>query len=134
MSDTERKPILCLDFDGVIHSYRSGWTGADNVADLPVAGSMDFICQALQKFDVQIYSSRSGQEGGIWAMQQWLTHHMQVFLDCDEAVANEIACFKVKWPTEKPPAMVTIDDRAITFTGTWPAIRDLEAFKPWNKE
>ena len=35
--------------------------------------------------------------------------------------------------SEKPPAMVTIDDRALTFDGTWPAIEMLKAFQPWNK-
>lgn len=29
------KPILCLDFDGVIHSYASGWKGADVIPDPP---------------------------------------------------------------------------------------------------
>jgi hypothetical protein len=40
---------------------------------------------------------------------------------------------ELEWPTEKPPALVTIDDRAITFTGEWPAMAELLAFKPWNK-
>jgi hypothetical protein len=29
--------------------------------------------------------------------------------------------------------MVTLDDRAITFTGTWPSMKQLQEFKPWNK-
>ena len=39
----------------------------------------------------------------------------------------------VKFPTEKPAAFVGIDDRVLTFTGEWPTIADLRAFKPWNK-
>lgn len=63
------KPILCLDFDGVIHSYVSGWQGANAVADPPVKGAFTFIKNALNHFDVYIFSSRSNQPGGIAAMQ-----------------------------------------------------------------
>ena len=40
---------------------------------------------------------------------------------------------EIEWPKEKPPAMITIDDRALTFNGTWPAIEVLKEFQPWNK-
>ena len=39
----------------------------------------------------------------------------------------------LEWPMEKPSAFVTLDDRAITFTGEWPDIDQLRNFKPWNK-
>lgn len=54
------KPTLCLDFDGVLHSYSSGWKGADIIPDPPVAGAADFIIEAQQHFIVAVYSSRSG--------------------------------------------------------------------------
>lgn len=34
---------------------------------------------------------------------------------------------------DKPPAMLTIDDRAICFSGLWPDPQQLLQFKPWNK-
>jgi hypothetical protein len=37
----------------------------------------------------------------------------------------------VRW---KPPAIVTIDDRAIPFFGHWPAREAIEGFRPWNKK
>ena len=121
------KPILCLDFDGVIHSYASGWKGADIIPDPPVAGAADFIVAAQEHFAVAIYSSRSGQTGGIDAMKRYV-HKAIIDADHDGSAFDII-----QWPTEKPPAQITIDDRALTFDGTWPRIDDLRSFQPWNK-
>src|SRR5262245_1372983 len=75
-SDMPDKPILCLDFDGVIHSYTSGWKGVDVIPDPPVPGALDFIDKAREHFIVAIYSSRSGQIGGKHAMTEWLKFWM----------------------------------------------------------
>lgn len=151
------KPILVLDFDGVIHSYASGWKGASVIPDPPVPGALEFIVAALGKFEVHILSSRSHQWGGKRAMKRWLREHL-IALGESEVVTQdwwiELVCehghmepwqvsnreaadsviSKIKWPWFKPPATVTIDDRALTFTGQWPALADLRAFKPWNKK
>jgi len=57
------KLILCLDFDGTIHSYNSGWQGADIISDEPVPGAFDFIRDVMASFDVLIHSARSGLPG-----------------------------------------------------------------------
>ncbi|MDE2096939.1 MAG: hypothetical protein KGL39_06805 [Patescibacteria group bacterium] len=129
------KPILCLDFDGVLHSYASGWKGADVIPDDPVPGAQGFLRAALGAFDVAILSSRSHQPGGLEAMKAWLQHHF-VGPQNDEPhsrgmTLDEFA--RIRWPLEKPAAMVTIDDRALTFTGNWPSIESLLAFEPWNR-
>lgn len=126
------KPILCLDFDGVIHSYTSGWKGADIAPDPPVEGAMRFIWDATERFRVCIFSSRSHQVGGKQAMQTWLARHFRDHWSADRTTCDDKLA-EIEWPNEKPPALVTIDDRAIQFDGTWPALDDIAAFKPWNK-
>lgn len=128
-----RLPILCLDFDGVIHSYTSGWQGANCVPDMPVVGAIDFIIAAEKQFELHIFSSRSNQEGGMHAMQEWLINHL-INHGLSEDAALKMTYAVIRWPTEKPPALVTIDDRAITFTGEWPNIEVLLNFKPWNMQ
>ena len=128
----KRKSILVLDFDGVIHSYASGWQGAAIVPDPPVPGAIPFIVDALKSFRVAILSSRSHEPGGIDAMRGWLLMFMMA-ADIDPHDARE-AFDAVEWPTVKPPAVVTIDDRALTFDGTWPSIEALKAFQPWNQK
>lgn len=125
------KPILCLDFDGVIHSYASGWKGANIIPDPPVDGAIAFMLGALNHFDVVILSSRSNQPGGISAMRLWLREHANgAWWESPAGPGLE----DVRFVTEKPSAFVTIDDRALTFDGTWPDIETLKAFKPWNKK
>ena len=123
------KPILCMDFDGVLHSYESGWQGADVITDEPVVGAMEFLGRAVVDFDVRIFSSRSNQDGGIKAMRGWLQHWLVTDLeDYGGRVFKDLS-----FPTEKPPAFVTIDDRAIQFLGLFPLNQELLEFKPWNK-
>lgn len=132
------KPILCLDFDGVCHSYTSGWKGADVIPDSPVPGLFEFLWAAKEHFDIQVYSSRSHQDGGINAMWRWFGKYNSEYMHAnDPSLAERFGEFEcpdwIKFPEEKPAAMISIDDRAITFTGEWPDIEFLKAFKPWNK-
>ena len=117
-----RKPILCLDFDGVLHSYTSKWQGADVIPDPPVPGMVEFLTAAVEVFDVQVYSTRSAHLAGIGAMMAWIAKY----------VPAEIAA-QISYPATKPPALVTIDDRAYRFEGVWPDVQMLRALKPWNK-
>lgn len=126
------KPILCLDFDGVIHSYSSGWKGADIIPDPPVDGAMRFIWDATEHFRVAIFSSRTNQRGGLSAMKSWLTKNFTDYWMADRTTCDDKLA-EIEWPTEKPAAMVTLDDRALTFEGIWPKIETLKEFQPWNK-
>lgn len=132
------KPILCLDLDGVIHSYSSGWMGPDKF-DPPVPGAIDFIVDAQKHFNVAIHSSRFNHPGAAEATAEWLFEH---------GITREYIATPEEWEgrdwfawengaivltAAKPPAFVTLDDRAITFTGTFPDPAELLSFRPWNK-
>lgn len=122
-----RKPILCLDFDGVIHSYTSKWEASDIIPDPPVEGALEFLEEATEHFRVCIYSTRSNTDIGRLAMMRWLTKWAGEGTD-------ETNWFRqIEWPLTKPSALVTLDDRALTFEGDWPSMETLLKFKPWNK-
>lgn len=131
------KPILCLDFDGVIHSYTSPWTSADVIPDSPVPGAMLFIANAADHFTINIYSSRMTTMAGRVAIVSWMRteifKHFGVHPSFNGWSLASDLFGRIKFPETKPPAFVTIDDRAITFTGVWPDIQTLKEFKPWNK-
>ena len=131
------KLTLCVDFDGVIHRYDSGWVNIDVVADGPVRGAFDWLLRALDVFDVQIYSSRSNQAGGAGAMIRWFEKWAPIeFMGDYNAVSKLLQ--GLKFPTDKPKPFLTIDDRALTFNGDWLdpmwSPEELLKFKPWNKK
>jgi hypothetical protein len=132
-------PIICVDFDGVINSYVSGWKGVDVIPDPPVPGAIewleahlpvpDSLCAMAPEYTgpiVQIYSSRSKSWWGRRAMKKWLLKH-----GLHPGYINEGI---LKFPSKKPAAFLTLDDRAICFDGTFPTTDQMMAFKPWNKK
>lgn len=126
------KPILCLDFDGVIHSYTSPWISADIIPDPPVEGAFRFIISSSKHFRIAIFSSRSHQWGGKKAMSGYIAKGIRDLLGSDVTLADDILS-EIYYPAVKPPAFLTIDDRAWTFTGKWPEVAEMLKFKPWNK-
>ena len=122
--------ILCVDFDGVISNYDSGWQGVENIPDPPVEGAIEWLAYMVEKtdYEIAIYSSRSKTPEGIWAMTRWLE---QAFTNIRYDPRSYIP--HIQFPSQKPPAYLTIDDRAICFRGTFPSILELDNFTAWNK-
>ena len=132
----EFTPILCVDFDGVINSYKSGGLArggrSDYIPDPPVSGALNWLAEAMKDWDVQIYSGRSRDAAGIAAMKAWLFEHAKD--EWGDADAEKFVG-SLKFPTQKPYAFLMIDDRAICFQGKFDELdpKELLNFKPWHK-
>lgn len=92
---------------------------------------MDFLRRLVDdgRFEVVIHSSRCSDPDGIDAIYNWLDKQLRAAFGL-----NGIGVFEqIRVVDTKPPAVVTLDDRALTFDGTWPDLDRLAAFQPWNK-
>lgn len=137
------RPILCIDFDGCAHAYSRGWQSGEIYDDV-VLGFFAWAEKASKQFKLVVYSSRSKTPEGIAAMMAWFRR--QAALDgyhdtpCGEGTlrflnAHAATLIILEFANEKPPAYLTIDDRAICFRGDWSAPElqpdAMKAFKPW---
>lgn len=117
--------LISYDFDGVCHAYTSKWISAVVVSDPPVRGAFEHIKQILDAgYRVAVFSSRSNQPGGIEAMRAWFKRHGM----------PEAYLTRIEFPTEKPAAHLSIDDRAYHFQGLFPSLDQIRDFTPWNKK
>lgn len=113
------KKTVVFDFDGVIHSYRSGWQGEAIIPDPPVDGIAEAIGNIRAAgYEVIVVSMRCAVPCGRIAVARWLDAHG----------------IKVDGVQEtKPPAIAYIDDRAICFDGnTQTLLQRIVNFVPWN--
>ena len=109
------RPTICLDFDGVIHSYQSGWQGETIIPDPPIHKVDVAIRQLRKNYRVVVFSARCRTGDGAQAVADWLARHN---IEVDEVCQH------------KPPALVYVDDRAVRFTGDWDAtIAAIQAFR-----
>ena len=139
-----KKPILCIDFDGVIHDYKKGWQNGE-IYGRVTEGFWEWAMEASKLFSLVVYSSRSKtlemrNDMEVWIGLKYLDwkassdclHYVQKSVDNIRTVSE----FSMEYASEKPPAFLTIDDRALTFHGSWNDghldPERLRAFKPWN--
>lgn len=113
------KPTVVFDFDGVIHSYASGWQGATVIPDPPVHGIKEAIDEIRKDYEVVVVSTRCASPDGLAAV-------------CEYLVRNGIEVDKVQM--EKPPAICYVDDRAICFSGNPAGLPELiRNFHSWTE-
>lgn len=125
-----KKPILCLDFDGVIHRYGKGWQNGVIYDDI-VPGFFEWAEAASEHFHLVIYSSRSKSDEGVMAMSMWMAQQRKKWREAGGKPETDTP-LSFEFANEKPPAFLTIDDRALRFHGVWPDVEEIRYFKPWN--
>lgn len=121
------KRRVVIDFDNTLHSYTSGWQGANVANDPPHKGAIEWLRTLLEHPEIEpmIYSSRSCQEGGVLCMKEWLVKHGMTAEEAD----------RIGFPTQKPEyTFLTIDDRAIRFEGTYWEADEILNYQPFNSQ
>ena len=114
------KKTIVFDFDGVIHSYTSGWKGYDVIPDKPVEGIKEVIDKLRNQYEIVIVSSRCKTDEGVKAIKDYLNKY--------NIVVDRIM-------KEKPPAILYIDDRAICFDGNSDnLLNQINNFKTWQEK
>ena len=113
---------VVFDFDGVIHSYTSGWKGETNIPDPPVPGIQEALKEIHDAgYEVVVVSTRCKTVLGRMAIENWLDMY---------GMTQEVD----KVCKEKPPAIAYIDDRAICFDGhPETLLKKIQNFQPWYK-
>lgn len=111
---------IVFDFDGVIHSYTSGWQGYNSIPDSPVQGIKEVLKELHSEYHIAVVSSRAATPCGVLAIKKYLTD-------------NELIEYVDMITCEKPPCVVAVDDRCICFTGdTSSLVSQIKNFKPWT--
>jgi hypothetical protein len=112
---------IAFDFDGVLAKYTDGQY--PEIGD-PILGMKDLLASLKkQGWKVIVFTCRQSAE-----VEPWLTQHG---FEVDEINQNSDAPAH----SNKVPADIYVDDRAITFTGDAEALAfQIANFKRWNEE
>jgi hypothetical protein len=106
------RQTISIDFDGVIHSYTSGWNrGA--ITDPPVPGAAEALTEILKEFDIVVFTARDDLHDVAAYM------HKQFGLTCFvDHLGTLRGNAKVVIVTNRKPASASmfIDDRGYHFT------------------
>jgi hypothetical protein len=114
----ERRYTVAVDFDGVIHSYVSGWQGGTVIPDPPVPGAIEWMTEVASVYELVVLTTRAREPGGAEAVKLWL--------------AQNGLPFPVLVTAEKPMAVFYLDDRGWRFRGRFPTLMTIRRAQPWK--
>jgi hypothetical protein len=99
---------LCIDFDGVLHTYSRGWHDG-TLYDPPIPGAIAALWALREAgYVLVVHTTRCADPSQTQLIRDWLERY------------GAPVIWKVTH--EKLPALAYIDDRAVRFTD-WPDIR-----------
>lgn len=93
----QKRQTLLIDFDGVLHDYH-GWTGPDPVG-IPIEKARHAMHHLASTYRLVCFTTRPAEQTRRWLLRYGFP--------------------EMKVTNMKEPAFLIIDDRAITFPGTW---------------
>jgi hypothetical protein len=99
------KPVLCLDFDGVLHDHDGlEWTGEADIFGPPIHGAKEAVDFLRTRYSVAVHSARCGTPEGRQSIVNWLAMYG---ITVDEVCEH------------KPAAFAYVDDLGVPFYGDW---------------
>lgn len=112
---TEYKKLnILVDLDGVLNVYTGNFD--ENYIPLMKNGAAEFLAALSEKYVVKVFTTRNRLLASKWLMENGL----------DKYVADVT--------NVKEPAVLHIDDRALTFEGDFDdTLRKIKSFKVWYK-
>jgi len=113
---------LCIDFDGVIHTYDRGWHDGTCYGD-PIQGSLEAIIELSKKYRIVIFTAKAkpsrplvNGKTGTELVWEWLTQYG--IADCIAEVT-----------AEKPRGFLYIDDNGYRFKNWNDTLKFVEGLK-----
>ena len=107
MGEDKHKPVIAVDFDGVIADYH-GWYGEEHFGE-PISGAQRGLKSLVLKgWFIAIWTTR--RKVGLIA--HWLREHDIPFDSINEVPHRDYACKKIS-------ADIYLDDRGLRFNGVW---------------
>lgn len=123
---------IAVDFDGVINSYVSGWTGKTDLPDLPVPGAFQWLEEISKSYGIIIHTARfeklsDSNHKVILALDAWFRKH-----GLSEDVLRDLQYWT---DPGKPKAVMYVDDRAYRFVGdNFPSVDVIANLRPWGEK
>ena len=94
-----RKPLILIDLDGVLNTYCGNYD--TNIIPPIRDGAKEFIIKLAESYSLKLFTNRNAE-----LAKKWL-------------IENKIDKYFLEITNTKGPAILYIDDRALTFNGNF---------------